>query len=156
MKQMPKPLKLIFLVFALIVIALIISLWWLGVQYRWIGFWALASFGSFLHAIPGWAYGLFVFSGAVKNHKDRTEWFSTVFADGKTSPFWTKVYALPQALTYFVSSLAGFASLFIILKILRNDLSRDGRHHFQQSSALDRTILFLHRGSLRSIRPNSH
>ena len=120
---MPKPLKLIFLVFTLIVITLIISLWCFGVQYRWMGFWALASFVSFLHAIPGWAYGLFSFSGAVKNHQDRTEWFNTVFVDGKASPFWTKVYALPQALTYFMSSLAGFASLFIILKILRNDLS---------------------------------
>jgi hypothetical protein len=93
-----------------------------GVQYRWIGFWALASFVSFLHAIPGWAYGLFSFSGNVKNHKDRTEWFNTVFVDGKASPFWTKVYVLPQALTYFMSSLAGFAALFIILQILRNDL----------------------------------
>ena len=36
-------------------------------------------------------------------------------ASGEPTPFWIQVYSLPQALTYFASSLAGAAALFILV-----------------------------------------
>jgi hypothetical protein len=41
-----------------------------------------------------------------------------VSIDGEPTQFWMQVYALPQALTYFVSSLAGAAALFVLLKTI--------------------------------------
>ena len=87
-----------------------------GFQFRWVAFWSLAFLVSFWHAIPGWIYGLFSFSGAFEARKSKDdEWTRTVGINGKPSRFWKQVYALPQALTYFVSSLAGFASLYILI-----------------------------------------
>ena len=87
-----------------------------GFQFRWVAFWAFAFFVSFLHAIPGWIYGLYSFSDAFEARKSKEDdWTRTVSVDGGPTPFWKHVYALPQALTYFVSSLAGFAALYILL-----------------------------------------
>lgn len=90
---------------------------WGGFQFRWVVFWGFAFFVSFLHAIPGWVYGLYSFCGAFEARKQKAdEWTRTVSVDGGLSRFWKQVYALPQALTYFVSSLAGFAALYVLLK----------------------------------------
>jgi hypothetical protein len=72
---------------------------------------------SLLHAIPGWAYGLYSFSGPFEARKDKNDaWTRTISINGEPTQFWKHVYALPQALTYFVSSLAGAAALFILIK----------------------------------------
>ncbi len=113
---MPRPLRIVIIIWCVLTIITSAIALYRGFQFRWVAFWSLAFFVSFSHAIPGWIYGLFSFSGSFEARKSKDdEWTRTVGVDGKPSRFWKHVYALPQALTYFVSSLAGFASLYILL-----------------------------------------
>jgi hypothetical protein len=113
---MPRSFRIITFIWILLTVFVAAIAIWRGFQFRWIAFWGLAFFVSFLHAIPGWIYGLYSFSGAFEARKSNAdEWTRTVSVDGSPKPFWRHVYALPQALTYFVSSLAGFAALYILL-----------------------------------------
>lgn len=113
---MPRPLLIIIIIWLSLTTAAAAAALYLGFQFRWVAFWGLASLVSFAHAIPGWVYGLFSFSSEFEAHKSKDEeWTRIVGVNGKPSRFWKQVYALPQALTYFVSSLAGFASLYILL-----------------------------------------
>jgi hypothetical protein len=113
---MPRPLRTIIFIWFLVTLIAAATAWSRGFQFRWVVFWDFAFFVSFLHAVPGWIYGLFSFSGPFEARKSKDdEWSRTVGVDGKPTQFWKHVYALPQALTYFVSSLAGFAALYILL-----------------------------------------
>src|SRR6266478_2303588 len=113
---MPRTLRTIIFIWCLLIIIGASIALYKGFQFRWVAFWSLAFLVSFSHAIPGWIYGLFSFSGAFESRKSKDdEWTRTVGVSGKPSRFWKHVYALPQALTYFVSSLAGFASLYILI-----------------------------------------
>lgn len=113
---MPRSLRNITIIWILLTVTVAIVASWYGFQFRWVAFWGFAFFVSFLHAIPGWVYGLYSFSGAFEARKSKEDaWTRTVSVDGGPTPFWKHVYALPQALTYFVSSLAGFAALYILL-----------------------------------------
>ena len=112
----PRPLGVIFIIWLLLSMLGASAARYCGTQYRWITFWVLAFLLSLLHAIPGWAYGLYSFSGPFENRKKEGDtWIRTISTNGEPTPFWKNVYALPQALTYFVSSLAGAAALFILL-----------------------------------------
>jgi len=113
---MPRSLRHITISWILLTIIVAGIASWRGFQFRWVAFWGFAFFVSFLHAIPGWIYGLYSFSGAFEARKSKEDtWTRTVSVDGGPTTFWRHVYALPQALTYFVSSLSGFAALYILL-----------------------------------------
>jgi hypothetical protein len=113
---MPRSLRNITIIWIVLTVIAAVTAIWHGFQFRWVAFWAFAFFVSFLQAIPGWVYGLYSFSGAFEARKSKQDvWTRTVSVDGGPTPFWRHVYALPQALTYFVSSLAGFAALYILL-----------------------------------------
>ena len=113
-----RPLRAIIISCLLLIMLGAAAAWYCGVQWRWIVFWGFAFFFSVLHAIPGWAYGLYSFSGSFRERKEKSGdvWARRISIDGEPTQFWTQVYALPQALTYFVSSLAGAAALFILLR----------------------------------------
>src|SRR2546430_10017253 len=112
-----RPLRAIIIIWLLLTMLGAAVAWYCGFQSRWIAFWGFAFFLSLLHAIPGWAYGLYSFSGPFEDRKVKGDaWTRTISIDGEPTQFWKHVYALPQALTYFVSSLAGATALFILLK----------------------------------------
>jgi hypothetical protein len=112
-----RPLRAIIISWLLLTMLGAVVAWKCGFQLRWIAFWGVAFFLSLLHAIPGWAYGLYSFSGAFEHRKQQADaWTRAISIDGEPTQFWKHVYALPQALTYFVSSLAGAAALFVLLK----------------------------------------
>ena len=117
-----RPLRAIIVSCFLITILGAAVAWYCGVQWRWIIFWGVAFFLSILHAIPGWAYGLYSFSGAFRERREKNDdvWYRKMSLCGEPTQFWMQVYALPQALTYFVSSLAGAAALFILLRSYRS------------------------------------
>jgi hypothetical protein len=120
---MPKPLWIIGPIWILLIVIFAAVAWRLGFQFWWVAFWGVAFFVSSLHMIPGWAYGLYSFSGPFeerKSNKTGDAWTLTVSVDGRPTMFWTQVYALHHALTYFVSSLTGFAALYILIN---NNLS---------------------------------
>ena len=108
----------IIIIWLLLAVLGAIIAWYCGFQLRWIAYWEFALSLSLLHAIPGWVYGLYSFSGSFRDREEKggDAWTRTISIDGEPTQFWTHVYVLPQALTYFVSSLAGAAALFILLK----------------------------------------
>lgn len=111
-----RPLRAIIISWVVLTVLGAAVAWYFSCQWRWIAFWGFAFFMSLLHAIPGWAYGLYSFSGAFRERKDKGDaWTRRISIDGEPTQFWTQVYSLPQALTYFISSLAGAAALFILL-----------------------------------------
>jgi hypothetical protein len=112
-----RPLRDIIIIWLLLTMPGAAVAWYYCFQLRWIAFWVFALFLSLLHAIPGWAYGLYSFSGSFEHRKQKGDaWTRAISIDGEPTQFWKHVYALPQALTYFVSSLAGAAALFVLLK----------------------------------------
>ena len=113
---MPRPFWRITTIWILLTIIAAVIARWYGFQFRWVAFWGFAFFVSYFHAIPGWIYGLYSFSETLEAHKSKEDtWTRTVSVNGGPTLFWKHVYSLPQAVTYFVSSLAGFAALYILL-----------------------------------------
>ena len=112
-----RPLRAIIIIWLLLTMLGVAVAWYCGFQLRWIAFWGFAFFLSLLHAVPGWAYGLYSFSGPFRERKEKggDAWTRRISINGEPTQFWTQVYSLPQALTYFISSLAGAAALFILL-----------------------------------------
>jgi hypothetical protein len=61
-----RPLRATIIIWLLLTMLGATVAWYHGFQLRWIAFWGFAFFFSLLHAIPGWAYGLYSFSGHLK------------------------------------------------------------------------------------------
>jgi len=82
-------------------------------------FWVIAVAVSILHAIPGWIYGLYSIATKFRDEND-SDWKSTI---QNHKVLWFRVYCLYHAFLYFISSFAGFISLYIALAILQIKLS---------------------------------
>src|SRR5436189_4340140 len=95
-----RPLRAIIISSLLLTMLGAVVAWKCDVQLRWIAFWAAAFFLSLLHAIPGWAYGLYSFSGVIIERKEKGAeksadvWTRRISIDGEPTRFWTQVYAL--------------------------------------------------------------